>query len=312
MKDEYFMALASHASMRSADLSRQVGAVIATKDGEVIALGCNEVPKFGGGMYWPGSVEFRDYQLGYDSGTTIKNDALYDVLNRFRREFENAAKDKKIVKSSEKIFNELLDLGNDGGIKLTKKMSGTLIRNLLEFGRSVHAEMAALMDAALRGVSVKGGTLYCTTFPCHLCARHIVAAGITRVVYIEPYPKSLAGDLYPDSLQVDPIHPAPELVNFEPFVGISPWKYASFFRSILLRKDDDTGKNISWTAKANTQRFHPKVFAYRLMECAILELLPKKVVKEDSLAACKKVEQCFKPNIEEIIVLKYPQKKPVR
>src|SRR5205823_8721516 len=59
------------------------------------------------------------------------------------------------------------------------------IRNLIEFGRAVHAEMAALIDAARRGVSVAGCTMYVTTFPCHLCARHIVAAGIKRLVYIE-------------------------------------------------------------------------------------------------------------------------------
>jgi deoxycytidylate deaminase len=75
--------------------------------------------------------------------------------------------------------------------------------NVIEFGRAVHAEMAALMDSARRGVPVKNATLYCTTFPCHLCARHIVAAGIRRVVYIEPYPKSLAAQLYPDSIAVE-------------------------------------------------------------------------------------------------------------
>ncbi|MDN3612645.1 hypothetical protein QWZ16_23945 [Vibrio ostreicida] len=26
-------------------------------------------------------------------------------------------------------------------------------------------------------------------FPCHNCAKHIVASGIKRVVYVEPYPK---------------------------------------------------------------------------------------------------------------------------
>ena len=68
--------------------------------------------------------------------------------------------------------------------------------DLIEFSRTVHAEMAAIVDAARRGVSVQDCNLYTTTFPCHECAKHIVAAGIRRVVYIEPYPKSQALSLH--------------------------------------------------------------------------------------------------------------------
>src|SRR5260370_6706533 len=101
------------------------------------------------------------------------------------------------------------------------------IRNLIEFGRAVHAEMAALIDAARRGVSVSGCTMYVTTFPCHLCARHIVAAGIRRLVYIEPYAKSRTADLYPDSIAIEQ---APcDKVQFEPFVGIAPRQYMKLF-----------------------------------------------------------------------------------
>jgi len=68
---------------------------------------------------------------------------------------------------------------------------------------SENPETAALTDTARRGVSVSAGTMYVTTFPCHLCARMIVAAGIKRLVYIEPYAKSLALQLYPDSIAAD-------------------------------------------------------------------------------------------------------------
>ena len=53
-KDEYAMFLAFAAALRSADLSRQVGAVIMSANDEIIATGANEVPKSGGGLYWPG------------------------------------------------------------------------------------------------------------------------------------------------------------------------------------------------------------------------------------------------------------------
>jgi deoxycytidylate deaminase len=101
------------------------------------------------------------------------------------------------------------------------------IRNLIEFGRAVHAEMAALVDAARRGVPVKSCTMYVTTFPCHLCARHIVAAGIQKLVYIEPYAKSLAAELYPDSIAIE--GGDDKKVIFAPFVGVAPRQYMRLF-----------------------------------------------------------------------------------
>ena len=51
-KDEQGMFLAQASALRSLDLSRQVGAAIVNNDGDVLATGCNEVPKYGGGLYW--------------------------------------------------------------------------------------------------------------------------------------------------------------------------------------------------------------------------------------------------------------------
>jgi deoxycytidylate deaminase len=50
-KDEYGLYIAAAASLRSVDLSRQVGAAIFTSTAEIISMGCNEVPKAGGGTY---------------------------------------------------------------------------------------------------------------------------------------------------------------------------------------------------------------------------------------------------------------------
>jgi deoxycytidylate deaminase len=111
----------------------------------------------------------------------------------------------------------------------------TRIDNIIEFGRAVHAEMAALTDAAVRGVSVTGCTVYSTTFPCHLCTRHIIAAGIKRVVYIHPYPKSLAAQLHQDSIAIDVAHPARNLVRFEPFVGLAPRRFLNLFTASVRK-----------------------------------------------------------------------------
>jgi tRNA(Arg) A34 adenosine deaminase TadA len=110
----------------------------------------------------------------------------------------------------------------------------------LEYGRILHAEMSALMDAARLGRSVRDGILYCTTFPCHMCAKHIVASGVSKVIFLEPYPKSLASDLHADAIQVeggDRGHyqefPA---VKFEHFHGVSPRRYREIFER-ASRKD---------------------------------------------------------------------------
>jgi deoxycytidylate deaminase len=123
-------------------------------------------------------------------------------------------------------------LGEALGLLRDKRIS-----NLLEFGRVVHAEMNALMDAARRGVRLRGATMYCTTFPCHVCARHILAAGIRRVVYIEPYPKSLAEEMYRDAIVVDGSNGGDEnALRFDSFVGIAPRRFIECFEA-LKRKD---------------------------------------------------------------------------
>lgn len=58
--------------------------------------------------------------------------------------------------------------------------------------RTLHAEQNAIIQAALHGVSVEGGTIYSTHQPCHTCAKMIINAGLTRVVYVGEYPDTIA------------------------------------------------------------------------------------------------------------------------
>jgi cytidine deaminase len=112
------------------------------------------------------------------------------------------------------------------------------IRNLIEFGRAVHAEMAAIVDAARRGVSTEHASMFVTAFPCHLCARHIVAAGIDYVFFIEPYAKSRTAELYPDSIALESSRAGVQQVLFQPFVGVAPRQYMSFFTATKRKKSD--------------------------------------------------------------------------
>jgi len=57
-----------------------------------------------------------------------------------------------------------------------------------ELCRGVHAEQNAIVQAALHGICLAGGTLYTTHQPCITCAKIIINAGIKRVVYGKEYP----------------------------------------------------------------------------------------------------------------------------
>src|SRR5882724_12585534 len=79
-RDEFGMYHANSAALRSADLGRQVGAAIATEDGDVIAIGCNDVPKAGGGLYWAGDQpDGRDFQEGFDSAVKFRDKIIGEL-----------------------------------------------------------------------------------------------------------------------------------------------------------------------------------------------------------------------------------------
>jgi dCMP deaminase len=56
-----------------------------------------------------------------------------------------------------------------------------------ELCRGVHAEQNAVIQAAYFGVSIKDSTIYTTNFPCVMCAKILVNAGIREIVYKDDY-----------------------------------------------------------------------------------------------------------------------------
>ena len=64
-----------------------------------------------------------------------------------------------------------------------------------ELCRGVHAEQNAVIQAAYFGVSVKDSSIYTTTYPCSMCAKLIINAGIIEIVYNEGYPDDLSKEL---------------------------------------------------------------------------------------------------------------------
>ncbi len=222
MIDEYAMYMAQSAALRSACLSRQVGAAIVNPQGDIVATGYNDVPKSGGGLY---------------SAEDGENDSR--CINSYNGKCWNDEYKSRIVKEIKSILNEEVD--DKKAKKLSDKISGTKkIKGLLEFSRSVHAEMDAIVSVARNGnASLKDCTLFSTTFPCHNCARHIIAAGIKQVYYIEPFEKSLAVELHDDSLILEPSEPQPDShkVAFSHFEGVAPRQYLNLFRYPFDKKE---------------------------------------------------------------------------
>lgn len=200
--EEQSMFMAYAASLRSGDLSRQVGAAIVDRRGDLLSVGCNEVPKYGGGLYGPEEGNDRDITRECDSNEIEKGEMIKKILKELNRDDLSLERARAILKP-------------------------TGLPDITEFGRSVHAEMETLLACARTGRIVRGSTLYTTTFPCHNCCRHIVAAGIERVVYIEPYAKSKALELHGDAISIGEV--VQGKVPFVPFIGIGPRRYFDLF-----------------------------------------------------------------------------------
>lgn len=246
---ETAMYAAYGAQMRSACLSRQVGAALVDKEGNIIATGANEVPRAGGGVYGQGfhTASDPDYRCAFRptegephfcSNTREQNQIIDELLMRINKYVP-------VVKEGQRAM-------------LREELRRSRIGGLLEFSRAVHAEMDALMSAARKGISTTGCRLFVTTFPCHYCARHIVVSGVDEVQYIEPYPKSKALELHSDSIAISaqgwtpPSTPVEGVagkteghekrVLFRPFTGVAPIMYARAFLKDRDLKDNTTGE----------------------------------------------------------------------
>ncbi|MCF8707116.1 deaminase [Rhizorhapis sp. SPR117] len=260
------MYLAQSASLRSTDLSRQVGAAIFGPKHEIVSLGCNEVPAFGGGTYWLDHLpDSRDFQLGYDSNARVRSDMIRDMFSRLRDAgWLNVT--KAGMSPDDLSLEALTDTETVKG-----PLAQAMISDVIEYGRMVHAEMNAITDAARFGRETKDGKLYCTTMPCHLCTKLIVASGIKEVQYLQPYYKSMVRELYEDSVSIDEI--TKEKVSFLPFIGVTPNGFRLVFEKGKRKKSDNNA--IEWSSTESIPIFTTDFPTYLETEANILnELKP--------------------------------------
>lgn len=279
--DEQGMYAAFSAGLGSACMSRQVGAAIIDREGKLIAMGCNDVPRGGGGLYRESSKSddhrcihlkggncFNDEkknQLGAEIGGII-SPSILDFLK------------KSGVKDSESMSEELTQILS---VKIRKE---SRLKDLIEFSRAVHAEMDALVNLGRTGQGTsQDAVLYTTTYPCHNCARHIVAAGIRAVYFIEPYEKSLATELHSDAINhdvdqevplsewLDPDRAKHRKVAFLHFEGVSPRRYMDLF--FAETRKDESGKARRWFGSSAAKKIPEYLEGYPALESRVVKHL---------------------------------------
>jgi deoxycytidylate deaminase len=286
--EEYGMYVAYAAGLRSACLSRQVGASIMSQDGRILATGRNEVPRAGGGLYGPESGD-NDARCVVLEGKQCFNDLHKRNLRRDIGEIIERELSKKIntvteaitsisPEAAEIIKNDLTP-GNLAEQLSNEAYAGTRLSSLIEFSRSIHAEMDAIVSLARSGTgATQGASLFTYTFPCHNCARHIVAAGISKVYFLEPYEKSLATDLHWDAIDVEPERPSTTdgvrsgKVQFVHFEGVAPRQYLNMF-SINGERKDEQGKAITLSTRQSGKKVPEYLDDYRDYEAKVVQHL---------------------------------------
>jgi len=104
----------------------------------------------------------------------------------------------------------------------------------------------------------------------------VIAAGIQRLVFIEPYPKSKAEEFHPDAIQVGFANTGPgvkdrPMVHFEPFVGVGPRRFFDLFSLQLgsgypLKRKDLEGKKLEWKPEGGRLRLQMLPASYLDLE----------------------------------------------
>lgn len=212
--NETFMTMAYAESQRSSCLKRKVGAIIASiqineriqpgdkainEAANVLASGHNEVP-FGtipcifsehAKCYRDFLQESKGKKIKYCPGCghaikiSVKCPACSTSLESFSKSCpeckkEIDAKKFKCESCGINVFDEFLQSG--GG-------------KLLDMCKALHAEENAVISLAKIINAKTDLILYTTTYPCNMCANKIVASGIQKVVYADPYPMKEAKEI---------------------------------------------------------------------------------------------------------------------
>jgi deoxycytidylate deaminase len=171
--DEVLMNLAFSSAHSTKCLKRQVGAVVATPGGEPISVGFNENPD---------RIKPCIFEFGECYRDRLRND-----------HFATLAAGKAVCPTCGEPIGELI-----GPPWRCSNCSSNLETRFfpdraMNWCTALHAEERAIINAA--GRDLRGTTIYTTAFPCFLCAEKILQAGITKIVFADPYPDIYSAEL---------------------------------------------------------------------------------------------------------------------
>jgi len=299
--DEYGMSIAWQARYASDALSRSVGAAaLDPRTGRLLAATANGTPRPPMHGPWPDNdtskdqpdnssakEDYREHLIGRDSSDRKRWEVFVDTIDRLK---DVGLLDKDV--DPQKLY------ASEPAIRAMKQFDS------ISYGSTIHAEAHLIASAASSRTSLRGATLYVTTYPCHECTRLIIQSGVERVLFIEPYPKSLAADLYPRQIvERDQAKDAKAMhlkVRFEPFVGIAPTRFTDLF-SFEPRKATDTaasdrqglsGDRVAWPS--NRHRVRPSILpALHLTRAAgaAVALLEKECIASSNRAWASALEE---------------------
>ena len=167
-----------------------------------------DVSRFIAEKYLKGAVAFEDIFLRWDRTAVSARDTTNAIADRtishevFDRLFMRAAEEEaerssdwwrrvgavlvqndEVILSAHNVHVPHPDAPNAFGDPRSLFKRGIRI----ESSTAEHAEATIIAEAAKRGISTQGSSLYVTTFPCPACAKLIAHAGIERLYFTEGY-----------------------------------------------------------------------------------------------------------------------------
>lgn len=228
--DEKMMQVAYTAKLNSGCLSRQVGAAVTNSNNSLVSIGWNSVAEGQTPCLLRNKVELmRNFESKKEQIKAYSNyensEIFYDSIK---------IHSKPIAKNGvENAFDYKMSF--DG---LNQSFCFKAIYNKSQndknqvHTRSLHAEENAFLQIAkYGGEAVKGGTLYSTASPCELCSKKTFQLGISRVVYIDPYPGISQSHILNSG--ADKVRPKTEL-----FRGAIGSAYHRLYEQIIPYKDE--------------------------------------------------------------------------
>ena len=221
--EELHMREAYAISLKSSCFKRQVGAVIVNDLEEEVKQKVEEVKQKGK------TLERRE---SYVVATGF-NDVPVGTLECRELEPYSCHKDAEEEKKLREMkycprCGKKLKLPSEKAVPYvcpTNKCKARLPRDfipgkMLDVCRAVHAEEAAILQAAKLGsTSLNHTSIYTTTFPCLLCAKSIINSGIKRVIFHEPYPMKESYEILDSK------------VTLKKFEGVNAWAFDRLYRA---------------------------------------------------------------------------------